>query len=252
MGRYFGVEDFEIFNSDVVRTNGNDIAAKRRIVKNKLLEINEDIKGTMGVKDLHNHWKPEHIISWLTPCEYNKGKVDWIGLRFGRNKDKIDALNFGIGKDEMLGFQKYNCFQINLCRTGVEMGMFHSVPKDGVDRMYCHQMIRSGDEKFRKDLVKAVDKIVGYGFVWSVGNDFESDSFSFDDVECSDGCSVGDKFIDWYDRCDRDGMYSSVLYHFSRFDDRIGSKDLIEVEFLKIVERLGDLYKVMSWKVKGI
>ena len=129
------------------------------------------------------------------------------------------------------------------------MGIFHAVPRGSIDRMYCHQMLDSGDADFKSRLIKAVEGIVGYGFVWNVGvdglsmDDFKGDSFVFDEVE-----DVGEEFVKWYSKVDCEYRYSSLLCHYGRKDERISSIEGIEDEFFKVVERLRGLYDVMCWR----
>lgn len=247
---FFDKSDFEIFNSDKISENNAYLREKRKSIKDRLLEINEDIEEKMNDMGLFRHKNKEHIISWLTPCEFNHGKVNWIGIRYGKHPDVIDALNFNADRDDIYGFQKHNCFQIDLCKTGIEMGVFHAVPKGSVDRMYCHQKIREDNEDFKRRLCEAIEGIIGYGFVWSVGCDglsqdgFSNDSFNFDEIEGN----VGEQFIKWYSKVDCEGRYSSLLCHFSRLDERVESKEGIEKEFFKVVSRLKELYDVMCWK----
>ena len=248
---FFDKKDFEIFNSDKISSNLSDVREIRKSIKERLLLINEDIEERMNDMGLYRHKDTEHIVSLLTPCVFNHGKVNWIGIRYGKHPDVIDSLNFNADKnDDIYGFQKHNCFQIDVCRTGIEMGIFHAVPNGSVDRMYCHQMLDREDEGFKRDLCDAIEGIIGYGFVWSIGSDglsmdgFSSSSFSFDDVEGD----VGEKFIEWYKKNDCEGRYSSLLCHYSRLDDRVESIVGIEDEIFKVVSRLKRLYDVICWK----
>ena len=243
---FFDKKDFDVFSSENMVSNLSNVRKIRKSIKERLLEINEDIEGKMNDLGLYRHKNKEHIVSWLVPCEFNHGKVNWSGIRYGKHPNVIDEFNYYAGKDDFYGFQKHSCFQIDVCRTGIEMGIFHAVPKDCVDRMYCHQMLELDIEDFKKELCEAIEGIVGYGFVWSVGCDGcgDSCSFSFDDVEEN----VGEKFIEWYEKYDCEGKFSSLLCHYSRLDDRVESKEDIEKEFFKIVGRLKRLYDVICLK----
>lgn len=246
---YFNDSDFDVFKSCNILRNESDIRQARKVIKDKLLDINEDINQKMNDMGLYHHKDTEHIVSLLTPCEFNHGKVNWVGIRYGKHPSEIDELNFGADKGDIYGFQKHSCFQLDVCYSGVEMGIFHAVPRGSVDRMYCHQMIDSGDVDFRDRLIKAVEGIVGYGFVWNIGvdglsmDDFKGDSFVFDEVE-----DVGEEFVKWYSKVDCEGRYSSLLCHYGRKDERISSVEGIEDEFFKVVDRLRELYDVMCWR----
>lgn len=247
---YFNNNDFDVFKSENIMRNESDIRQARKVIKGKLLDINEDINERMNSMGLYHHKDTAHITSLLVPCEFNHGRVNWIGIRYGKHPDIIDELNFGAeSKSDIYGFQKHSCFQLDICYSGIEMGIFHSVPRGGIDRMYCHQMIEKEDVNFKKNLIEAINKIVGYGFVWNIGsdglstNDFKADSFNFDEVE-----NAGEEFIKWYSKVDCEGRYSSLLYHYGRKDERIGDAKCIENEFFRIIERLKPLYEVMCWE----
>lgn len=255
---YFSNNDFDVFKSENIIRNESDVRQARKVIKGKLLDINEDINERMNSMGLYHHKDTAHITSLLIPCEFNHGRVNWIGIRYGKHPSEIDKLNMGVeNKYDIYGFQKHSCFQLDVCLEGIEMGIFHAVPKGSVDRMYCHQMIEKDDVEFKKRLIEAVNGIVGYGFVWNVGVDglsmdgFEGDSFDFDGENVSDGESresVGEKFIKWYSDVDKEGRYSSLLYRFGRDDERISSVEGIEEEFFKVVEKLRELYECMVWR----
>lgn len=257
---YFSNNDFDVFKSENIMRNESDVRQARKIIKSKLLDINEDINERMNSMGLYHHKDTAHITSLLMPCEFNHGRVNWIGIRYGKHPSEIDKLNIGVeNKYDIYGFQKHSCFQLDVCLEGIEMGIFHAVPRGSVDRMYCHQMIEKDDVEFKRRLIEAVNGIVGYGFVWNIGVDglsmdgFEGDSFRFDE-NISDGESrenVGERFIKWYSDVDREGRYSSLLYRFDRDDERISSVEGIEEEFFEVVEKLRELYECMVWRGLG-
>lgn len=257
---YFSNNDFDVFKSENIMRNESDVRQARKIIKSKLLDINEDINERMNSMGLYHHKDTAHITSLLMPCEFNHGRVNWIGIRYGKHPSEIDKLNIGVeNKYDIYGFQKHSCFQLDVCLEGIEMGIFHAVPRGSVDRMYCHQMIEKDDVEFKKRLIEAVNGIIGYGFVWNIGVDglsmdgFEGDSFRFDE-NVSDGESresVGERFIKWYSDVDREGRYSSLLYRFDRDDERISSIEGIEEEFFEVVEKLRELYECMVWRGLG-
>lgn len=250
---YFNREEFNIFTDDNMIKNDSYVREIRQQIKDKLLDINQCIVDEMNDMGLYHHKDKEHIVSLLTPCEFNHGKVNWLGIRYGKHPDTIDKLNFLAQKGETYGFQKHNCFQLDVCKTGLEMGIFHAVPNGSVDRMYCHQMIDNMDSVFINELKNAINGIVGYGFVWSIGVDglssdgFEGAEFNFDymDGNVSD---VGEEFIKWYSKYDCEGRFSSLLCSFSMMDERVESRSGIIDEFFKVVGRLKDVYDVMCWK----
>ncbi len=250
---YFTDEDFDTFRSEYVETRTKDIMDRRKIIQSKLLEINDDLKKTVRSKyNLHPHWKDENVTSLLFPCEYNHGKVTWIGLRYGRSKREIALLNEGRNLNDLyLGFQKYNCFQIDLSLDGLDMGIYHSVPHDAVDRMYVQEYI--DDLKFRTDLGHCLNSLIGYGYVFSVGrlgavsNSWETINFEFD--RYIEG-NILEEFVKFYKENVTDGVHSSLLYHYSRYDERIQTIEDIEKEYLKHIDRLFEFYRTISWSVR--
>lgn len=105
---FFEEVDFETFNEEYIKSRTKEIENRRKKIQEKLLDINSDVRNVLIKKyDLHNHWKTEHITSLLFPCEYNHGVVNWIGIRYGKSKAKINLLNEGKEKkDEVWGISK--------------------------------------------------------------------------------------------------------------------------------------------------
>ena len=249
---YFNDCDYELFKLENQDKNTKELRKGRKQVQDKLLELNEDLKLRVMNYNLHPHWKRENITSLLFPCEYNHGKVNWIGLRYGRSKREIALLNKGReSTDPFLGFQKYNCFQIDISIDGLDMGIYHSVPNDAVDRMYVREHIE--EFGFQLELKRILPTLLGYGYKFSVGqlgavsNKWETQVFEFDSCYEKD---IVKEFTEFYKTYVTDGTHSSLLYHYPRYDDRITQKELIEYEFINHIERLYPLYDQLSWSVR--
>lgn len=249
---FFVDKDYETFNEEYIKLNTKEIRDRRKEIQEKLLEINSDVKSLIVNKyKLHNHWNKANITSLLFPCEYNHGIVNWIGVRYGRSKRDIMLLNSGRElTDEYLGFQKYNCFQIDISRTGIDIGIYHSVPKDSIDRSYVIEQLNKSNDNFINNLSCEIEKLQGYNYQFEVSwinketNNWENRSFSFDDFNKE---NVGQKFIQFYKENCIDGRYSCILYHYPRKDSRIQDKESIEKELLKNIELLYPLYRIISW-----
>lgn len=243
---YFDELDFNTFEESKVTLNTKDIRDARKRVKGKLLDLNDELLQVLrqAKLDLHNHSNPNNITSLIQPCEYNHGKVNWLGIRYGRSASAIAELNFGLGKDEKdekLGFQKYSCMQVNICYDGVEVGLYHAVPADSVDRWNLHEHI--DDTELQTKLINEIRNLQGYGYKWivsdKIGNRYE---FDFDNRKA-------EEFISFYKEYDKDGCYSSMLMHFPRWDERIQSSNLVMTCY-KIIEQLYNLYQLIIWKKK--
>lgn len=249
---YFNGYYYELFKTELQDKNTRELREGRKEIQDKLLEINNDLKSKVSKYNLYPHWKKENITSLLFPCEYNHGKVDWIGLRYGRSKKEISYLNKGReSNDPFLGFQKYNCFQIDISIDGLDMGIYHSVPNDAIDRMYVREHIE--EPEFQENLKPILEDLLGYSYRFSVGslgavsNKWETQSFEFD-AHYED--NIVKEFTEFYKTYVTDGTHSSLLYHYPRYDERIETKEQIESEFIKHVERLYPLYKQLSWSIK--
>ena len=249
---YFNGYYYKLFRTELQDKNTRELREGRKEIQDKLLEINNDLKLKISKYNLYPHWKKENITSLLFPCEYNHGKVNWIGLRYGRSKKEISYLNKGREmNDPFLGFQKYNCFQIDISIDGLDMGIYHSVPNDAVDRMYVREHIE--EPGFQKKLKPILEDLLGYGYVFSVGrlgavsNKWETQRFEFDAYYEE---NVTKEFVLFYKKYVTDGVHSSLLYHYPRYDERIETKEQIESEFMKHIERLYPLYNQLSWKIE--
>lgn len=250
---YFTDEDYDVFSKDRKTKNGIAEKEDREIVRQKLLELNKKLLPELQKRgmDLHNHpnslRNPNLITSLTYPCEYNKGQVNWLGVRYGKSEKHLSLLNYGLtykDKDDKLGFQKYACMQVDVCYSGVDVGIYHAVPNDAIDRMYLHDNIDGNAD----DIINELNKIRFNGYKWSIWNPIlkEEVVFDFDNNDPVD-------FIHWYKHNDINGTYSSMLVHFPRNDERI-SADKIEETCLNIFSELYGLYKLISWQpniIKG-
>lgn len=247
---YFTDEDFDVFEPAKATLNTSDIRDRRKLVQQKLLEFNEqDLYPLINAHNLNLkvHNKPEHITSLAYPCFWNNYRVDWLGIRYGRNSRDIAQLeeimntlpNYQrTAEDKKLGFQKYACLQVNVCYSGLEVGIFHSVPNFAVDRMYMHEHL--GESQLQTAIINEIKKLKGYGYVWTIGNQYENHVYDLDIEKAED-------FIQFYNSYDRDGMWSSMLKHFPRYDDKIDKNHITETCY-SIIEQLKPLYELIIWK----
>lgn len=240
---YFNEKDYEIFEDKNISSIRPEIIAQRKIVQQKLYDINDNIKDRLEEKNLHNHWRNENITSLIYPCAFNFGKVNWLGIRYGRSKREVNELNcnLDIRSKERKGFQKHACFQINIEKQGIAIGLYHAVAEGAVDRMFLHQFI---DEK-KETIINRITELQGCGFVWSIwdkiGNNYK---FDFDSNNPED-------FIKFYKENDMDGRTSYLLYLIPKKDKRIKEQTDIENICLDIIDLLYDLYNDIIWKGKG-
>ena len=167
---------------------------------------------------------------------YNHHRVDWIGVRYGKTEDEVKGLNIGVSsKDEELGFQKHACIQYAISPYGFEVNLFHSVPKEAIDRDYMHKKLMELD--FREKVEKELHKLKGHGFKW----DIDSEEFDIDNDDLS-------KFCDFYLEHDCEGKYSSLRIFFEPDDDEIKCLDSICEVVKKYVKILLPLYNLISYR----
>lgn len=251
---YFTNEDYDVFHKDKACLNTREVREQRCNVQDKLLAFNRDIlypKILQGGLNLATHKSAEHITSLAFPCKFNAYRVDWLGIRYGRNARDIEELQevMRIGardgllssEDKKYGFQKYACLQVNICYTGLEVGLFHSTPEDAVDRMYLTDHI--DDMNVQEGIINELRKLKGYGYVWTISNNEFSHSFDIDAERPED-------FINFYREHDRKGMWSMMLRHFPRYDERITEDKLVQTCY-DIIEQLKPLYELVIWKRGG-
>lgn len=248
---YFTDEDYDVFHKDKAALNTREVREKRGLVQEKLLAFNRDFlypKILQGGLNLATHKSPEHITSLSYPCAFNNYRVDWLGIRYGRNARDIEELQeimsmgassglLGV-EDKKYGFQKYACLQVNISYTGLDVGLFHSTPEDAVDRMYLMKHI--DDMNVQDGIIEELRKLKGHGYVWTISDNEFSHSFNIDAERPED-------FIAFYREYDRKGMWSMMLKHFPRYDEKINNVNLLNTCY-NIIEQLKPLYELVIWK----
>ena len=81
---YFTFSDYETFFSRNECKEDNIIRSSRLEVKHKILDIHKSIYRKVKALDIDCHWNPNNITSLIRPCQYNKGRVAWLGVRYGK------------------------------------------------------------------------------------------------------------------------------------------------------------------------
>lgn len=265
--QYFENSDLDIFRWDLQSSSSKDIRDARKIAQSKLIALNpEIIRGIKSNKlDLYNHAQKNHITSLIFPCTYNKGHVNWIGIRYGKSERDIKELNKTVDRmsgfrngnssryannrsnDIKMQFQKHACLQIDISYDGVDVGIFHAVPYGAIDRIYLHDVIDKDDKSKINLIVQELKKIQFYGYKWhiydtnAIDEVFLNRIFDFDLRQPED-------FLSWYDKYDKDGCFSSMLMHFPRYDKRISENNIIDT-CISIIKQLYPLYKAISWDI---
>ena len=236
---YFKYNDYETFFPRNECKEDSSIRESRLEVKHKMLDIHEKIYKDVKSLGVDCHWRKDNITSLIRPCQYNKGKVDWIGVRYGKKEQEIKLLNEGASRDEELGFQKHACIQFAIGAYGFEVNLFHSVPHDAVDRGVMHKRLM--DLNYRKKIENELMKLKGNGFYWHIDNE----KFYIDKDDIS-------TFYDFYISNDRDGRLSSLCKSFTPDDINIKDKESICNTVIKYIEMLIPLYNLVSFRLNGM
>lgn len=258
---YFTDEEYDIFAEKYQNQRTKYIEGVRKQVQDKLLDLNKDILKELQVRKLEvfNHANPKNTTSLTFPCWYNKGKVNWLGVRYGKHPADIKDLNKLVGDrsadDPKYAFQKHACMQVNVGYNGVDIGIFHAVPNGAVDREYLHDHIDKNDTKLLDAILNKLESIKGYGYTWNIWDtnlegvelpDFggpadPESTYYFDNENDID-------FLTWYDKHDKDGCYSSMLVHFPRYSEKVTKENIVNT-VMEIFEQIYPLYKLLSWNI---
>lgn len=229
---YFNFEDYETFFPRNCSIYSPELDCRRKIVQKKLLKIHDRIGKQVQAFNLHAHWDKSNITSLTRPCIYNRNKVDWMGVRYGKRKEEI--MFGGEAKSSYESFTKHACLQCNVYATGFQVVLFFAVPEDAVDRKYLKDNLgRLADEINRQAKL-----LKGHGLVWEIS---DSPSFHFD---------TDDDLAGYLKKYDCDGRFSSLNMYFAPDDLRIKTLDGICDEVLKGFKLLNPLYNVVAWRAK--
>ena len=187
------------------------------------------------------HWNPDHITSMTRPCEFNKFKVAWMGVRYGKKKKEIDLLNQCLeqrDRDEIKGFQKHGCLQFCIVPGGFEVNLFLAVRHDAVDRMH----IKDRMPQLRQSITEEIRKLQGHHMTWEICTEglSEYDSFDIDNEEPEDFCDFLKK--------DHDGCESYLRLFFEADDETLKTSDTIADAVVYYFELLAPLYNAMVWR----
>lgn len=258
---YFTDDEYDIFAEKYQDQRTHYLEHARKDIQNKLLELNKEILKELPKRNIqvYNHSNSKNITSLTFPCWWNKGKVNWLGVRYGKSPKAIKELNNLIGRgynDPDYAFHKHACLQVNLDYKGIDIGIFHAVPDGAIDRQYLHDLIDNNNTQLLSAIQTEIDKLVGYGYEWNIWDtniekdklpDFGGDNdpektYIFDNENKQN-------FFAWYIKNDRPGCYSSMLAHFPRYDSRINKANLVNT-ILDIFEQLYPIYKLISWDIE--
>ncbi len=241
-GYFFNFDDYEIFFRKNERRKDGAAMARRKATQSKLLKIHNQIYPKIKTLGLNCHWKKEHITSLITPCEFNKERVSWMGIRYGKSHDEVKLLSTGRTENEFLGFQKHACIQFSIAERGLEVSLFHAVAKEAVDRKYLH------DELIHKSkadaIINEIRRLQGNQLVWRIYDAVKQKveaEFDLDNERA-------EEFINFYKQNDKDGFELALSYFVPAHDPSIQTMDDICNLVLEKTRLLLPLYKQMAYR----
>lgn len=167
--QYFKAEDYATLHNSKASLDTQLVHHERVMLKNKLLELHEQLKPHLHKLKLHENDDPEQIVSSLHPVFHYENKVKTIWLAYGRSKKELDAHKANL--TELLNIQ--------LMLKSQEFGICLSLgkPNGGTeDREYFRSEMNS--EEYRKkfyDLLKGLGKDY---WIEVAGEKKQADSFA--------------------------------------------------------------------------
>ncbi|WP_312337981.1 phospholipase D family protein [Anaerospora hongkongensis] len=238
---YFNFESYEVlFPRNESRTDSG-IMKQRKILQDKLLTVHRIVYPHIKKMNLNCHWNPANITSLIRPCIYNKGRVGWIGVRYGKSRDEVMTLNVGAAShDEEYGFPKHACLQFCITSIGFEICLYHSVRHDAVDRGYVHD--RLDNNTYQNSLAKAIEKLTGQGMVWKIWDSDICHSFEINEMK-------PEEFITYYKLYDREGRDSYLSYMIEPEDPRLKDTKVISKLIVEKINLMLPLYQVMAFRI---
>jgi hypothetical protein len=241
---YFTLSDYETFFNRNAPRKDIEIMEKRKIVQDKMLSIHNNIYNRIKKLGINCHWNSNNITSLIKPCVYNKERVGWIGIRYGKSKKEVDLLNQGLSskdKDEIKGFQKHGCLQFCIVPSGFEINLFLAVRNDAIDRAHVQEHI----DKLAPKIISEISKLQGNGMTWEIYNDETKERYVFNiDSERTDD------FCEFLKKYDRDGCESYLKLFFNPDDETLIDINSISENIIYYMTLLNPLYNTMVWRPK--
>ncbi|MBJ8006728.1 phospholipase D-like domain-containing protein [Bacillus cereus] len=247
---YFQYEDYQVFFPRNKKKPANHpIQKSRKRVKEKLLAIHKVLEPELEAIGLYSHRNPKFTTSHITPNNFNKERVGWIGIRYGKHKDVVDKLNgiYGINRydrkkdfDESFSFQKHACIQLAIGSHGIDISLFHAVADEAVDRDHLDKKLL--DSAFKEEVTNYIGDLRERGYVWDIYDPKSEEiiaSFKLDQNRPED-------FLDFYRKNDEKGFESFLKHAIPVNDIRIQSIESIVDLVIEKANELLPLYHAIA------
>lgn len=252
---FFTYEDYETLFRRNEQLKTNALKQRREEIRVKLLSIDRMLRKYTNKLDLYPHWNPHNITSSIEPNIFNRHRVSWLGIRYGKTEGEVKLLNTDLpktwdryesskGKNEQLGFQKHSCIQFCLVPHGFEVILFHAVANEAIDRGYVHDLIDNNKRAELKRIIRAVDKLKGKGFTWYISDPNKREPVAEFNLDAENP----EDFISFYKKNDKEG-YTSVCQFAIKPDYPIlkDKKEIARLVLRKIKELL-PLYRAVAFR----
>jgi len=239
---YFQFEDYETFFLRNWERTDDMIDDGRKKVQKKMLAIHKKIYSDIMVMGIQCHKRSANITSAIVPSEWNRGKVVWLGIRYGKTSREIDIINAGAKKDDdnIYGFQKNGCLQYSIGGGGFEINLFLAVRNDAVDRAYLHENLQG----LESEIISCMDKIKGKNMEWVIENESgEELIFEVDEKDVKDFCK-------WFEENDKEGRLSYLRKSYWPDDKILKNINTIGIEIVANIKLLLPLYNTLVWRPK--
>ncbi|MGR6544839.1 hypothetical protein [Paenibacillus tundrae] len=239
-GFYFTHQDYETLLESNAPLVTQGLRNGRETIRNKLLDLHDQLADYAKGLGLHSHWDSNHKVSQIEPNQFNFGRVNWMAVRFGKHRTELDGLlpKRAYREKEIYKFPKHGCIQMSVTQNGLSVGLFHAVRYDSWDRAYVAGKLEKTSD-FIRTITSHLKDIQGYGYRWFI-HDPTTDrgtSFSIDDESLDD-------FPAFY-RNDEDGFESFLTTTYEHNHEEIETVDDI-VNLIKFhMDLLLPLYKSM-------
>jgi len=244
IGQYFDDTDYEILSNVNAARTDTTADIRRKVVREKLMAVHNKLESPLRALKLFSHWLVEHKTSLVVPCAFNFGKVEWLGVRFGKSQKEVYPCGNKSKESPFEGFQKHGCLQFALYgeshideAPSFNVSLFLAVPNNAVDRDYWKRSSRA-----IADINNFVANNKGKGYFWEL-HEIPSNTlkrFYFD-------TTVG-KLTDFLMKNDNDGCFSSLRIRYAINDANLKTLQDVERTVSRDFKILLPLYNTMVWR----